>query len=218
MQLTSLLVGLLLAAVVALSPSGVAQANVIGIERYMGHANLAYSGDFTIRGERGTIHGSLQRAADRQRTDFSLNGVALSLLADLATGQGTLWSPVYRAYATTPLDRPGVRDWVPQLQYHSQVAIVAVEGEAGLEQVNGVTARRHSLAGVSPEGAAYAGQLWTTEAGVIVRLTVRLSTQAEPILYNLTNLQMGEPPEAAFAVPGGLQMRPWSDVVVLLGG
>lgn len=216
MRLLSLLVGCLLVA--ALLPLGAARANVIGIERYMGHAQLAYSGDFTLQGDRGTIRGTVQRGPDRQRTDFSLNGVALSALADFASGEGTLWSTVYGAFATTPLERPGVRDWVPQLQHHSQVAIVAVEGEAGLEQVNGVTARRHSLAGISPEGTGYSGQLWVTETGVIVRLTVRLAGQPQPIVYQLENLHMGLPPDSAFVVPSGLQQRPWSDVVALLGG
>lgn len=209
------LLGLLLG---ALLPAAPGKANVIGIEHYMGRPDLAYSGDLSIQGQAGTIRGQVYRAPDRQRTDVTVNGVPLTALADLSTGEGTLWSPVYRAYATTPLTAPGVQDWVPQLQHHTQVQIVPAAADSGLEAINGVMAKRHSLSGVSPAGTPYQGQLWTSPEGAIVRIVVRIGTQSAPVVYNLTNLKIEPQKPSLFAVPAGLQRRPWSDAVALIGG
>lgn len=200
-----------------LAPATGAQANVIGIEHYMGHADLAYRGDLSIQGEAGTVRGQVYRAPDRQRTDVTVNGLSLSTLTDLSSGEGTLWSLTYRAYATTPLTAPGVRDWVPQLQQHSQVQIVPAGGDGGLQEINGVMAQRHSLSGISPEGTAYQGQLWTSPEGVIVRVVVRIGEQAAPLVYNLTNLKLEAQRPSLFAMPGGLQRRSWSQAMGLLG-
>jgi hypothetical protein len=211
-------IGVAAAAVLSISVGSVpSRANVIGIESYMGHADLAYSGDLQIQGKTGTIQGKVYRAPGLQRTDFSVSGVSFGSLVDLAKGLGVLWSSAYRSYATTPLDQYGVRDWVPQLQNHSQVSIVPSTGEGTLHEVNGVMTQRYELAGVSPEGTPYTGQLWATAEGVIVRLVARIATVDGPITYNLTNLRLGAQAPSLFAVPAGSQQRSGVEAAGLLG-
>jgi len=209
--------GLAVASLLGLGAVATAQANVIGIESYMGHGDLAYSGDLQIQGRSGTIQGKVYRAPGLQRTDFSVNGIPFGALLDLASGQGVLWSSAYRSYATTALDQYGVRDWVPQLQNHSQVSIVPATGEEAQQDVNGVMTQRYELSGVSPEGTPYTGQFWATAEGVVVRLVARVATVDGPITYNLTNLRMGPQTPSLFAVPAGYQQRSWVEAAGLLG-
>lgn len=194
---------------------GPASANVIGIESYMGHPDLAYTGDLTIQGTAGTIQGKVYRAPAQQRTDFSVHGIPFGSVVNLANGQAIIWSSAYQSYATTSLNDVGVRDWVPLLQNHSQVAITA-SGEPA-QEVNGVMATRYDLSGVSPEGTPYTGQIWATDEGVIVRLVARIATVNGPITYNLTNLRVGQQPPTLFTVPEGYMERSWSEAAALLG-
>jgi hypothetical protein len=196
----------------AAAPAG---ANVIGIESFMGHPDLAYTGDIQIQGKAGTVQGKVYRAPGLLRTDFSVNGVPFGSLIDLTRDLAVLWSPTYRAYATTPVTAAGVRDWVPLLENHRQVTIVS-SGEAA-QEVNGVMATRYELSGVSPDGTAYTGQLWAAEEGIIVRLVARIATVDGPITYNLTNLRVGPQSPSLFGVPSGYLKRSWSEAAALLG-
>jgi len=208
-------VGLYLAALLALG--GPAGANVIGIESYMGHGDLAYSGDLQIQGKAGTVKGKVYRAPGLQRTDFSVSGIPFGSLVDLAQDSATLWSSAYRAYATASLDQPGLSDWVPVLERHQQVSVSPATGADSRQEVNGVPTERYEIAGVSAEGTPYSGQLWATAEGVVVRLTVRIATVDGPITYNLTNLRLGPQTPSLFAVPAGYQQRSWAEAAALLG-
>lgn len=192
-----------------------ASANVIGIESFMGHPDLAYTGDMQIQGKDGTVQGKVYRAPNLLRTDFSVNGVAFGSLVDLTRDLAVLWSPAYQAYATTPVTEVGVRDWVPLLENHSQVTILS-SGEP-VQEVNGVKALRYELSGVSPEGTPYTGQLWATEEGIVVRLVARIATVDGPITYNLTNLRVGPQSPSLFGVPSGYQKYSWNEAAALLG-
>jgi len=194
-----------------------ARANVIGIEAYMGHADLAYTGDLQVQGKAGTVQGKVYRAPGLQRTDFSVNGIPFGSLVDLTRDLAVLWSSAYRAYATAPLDQPGLRDWVPMLDRHSQVALTPATGEGAEQEVNGVMTQRYELIGVSPEGTPYSGQLWATAEGVVVRVVARIATVEGPITYNLTNLRMGQQSPSLFGVPAGYQQRSWMEAAGLLG-
>lgn len=205
----------LLAALLLWAGAAPVSANVIGIESFMGHPDLAYTGDMQIQGKDGTVQGKVYRAPSLLRTDFTLNGVPFGSLVDLTRDLAVLWSSTYRAYATTPVTEVGVRDWVPLLENHSQVAIVS-SGESA-QEVNGVMATRYELSGISPDGTAYSGQLWATGEGIIVRLVARIATVDGPITYNLTNLRVGPQSPSFFGVPSGYQKYSWNEAAALLG-
>ena len=194
-----------------------ALANVLGIERYMGFAPIAYSGDITIETARDVITGHIYRGETQQRSEVLVNRTPLVTIADLGTGRGVVQSDVMRVYSDVDLMDYGVRDWVPQLQFHKNVEIVPVGGtEAPLEEVNGETARRYSIKGNSPEGTAYQGELWATEDGIILRLNVQIATQPGPVVYNLTHLQRGAQDASLFKHAVGYAPVPWAQVQAML--
>lgn len=217
-RLSRLAIGLLAAMLLAAgAPSAPVRANVIGIETYMGHPDLAYTGDLQIQGAAGTIQGKVYRTPGLQRIDFSVNGIPFGSLIDLTRDLAVLWSSAYRAYATTALTDAGVRDWVPLLENHSQVVLTPAAGEGAQQEVNGVKTQRYDLSGVSPDGTPYTGQLWATADGVIVRLVARIASVEGPVTYNLTNLRMGLQSPSLFGVPSGYQKYTWSEAAALLG-
>lgn len=192
-------------------------ANVLGIERYLGFRDIAYSGDMvvTLRGE--TFRGKVIRMGAAQRTDMTLRGTALVAIADLPNSHGIVMLTRDTTYAVVDLLNFSVDKWVPQPQNHRNVVLTPVEGEAGRETVNGQIAQRYELSGLFPQGTPYRATFWITDAGVIVRLVAEIDDEPSPITYDLLNLRMAPQDPLLFQVAPTYLKLPWSEVERILG-
>ena len=164
LKLRPWLVATLPALVIIAAP---AEAQLLGLERYLALPKVEYSADMTMTGDSDTVAGRVHRAGQKERRELTVAGDFQIIITRLDRKLVWSLSPDEKLYLEGTLDE--ALDRQPGAEGQPREPQIALTPD-GSETIEGVHATKQSVRGTDVDGSPIEGDVWVSDDGIVLRV------------------------------------------------
>lgn len=163
--------------------------------------SVEYSADTFTQTDTMTLKGKVYHAMGKERQEQTVIGMKQVVI--VRTDKNVVWvlMPERRMYMEHSLQERGAPDRVHgpgEFDYDYKVV--------GEEIVNGIRATKSRMTATSPDGIKFAGFIWVTKDGILVKMDSSSKGNGAPRMHlktELRNLKIGKQESSLFEIPEG---------------
>ena len=177
----------------------------------LGDASVPFRAERTVTVDGRSYSGRVFHMPGHQRHDQDLLGMHEVFLLDTKAAQGIVILPSVRTYLEFPFPPLMAELDSPDL----------TRAPVGEETIAGIRTTKYRIDHHAKDGSRAEGFLWTSRAGVMMKLDVtvtRASGRKIAIAMALSQVELGPVDPALFAIPAGFTLLPADALGPLLGG
>ena len=176
-----------------------AGTSVLAAEK-MQQPKVEYSADTYFETEQASFNGRVYHAlGGKDRQEMNMEGNTQIMIMRMDKQLAWILMPDSKMYMETDL-KTGKKD-------SRDITDCDIDQKStGSDTVNGIKATKSSVSMSCPDGTQYAGDIWTTKDGIMVKMVATGKTKgskAVRIKTELRNLKIGKQSPSLFEVPAG---------------
>jgi outer membrane lipoprotein-sorting protein len=161
---------------------------------------VEYSADTYFETEQMSFNGRVYHAlGGKDRQEMNMEGTSQIMIVRMDKQLAWILMPDSKMYMETDL-KTGKKD-------NREITDCDIDQKlSGPETVNGIKATKSSVSMSCPDGTQYAGDMWTTKDGIMVKMVATGKTKGSKtvrIKTEIRNLKIGKQDPSLFEVPAG---------------
>ncbi len=174
---------------------GLAQAQIMIVEGFFNHPELAYSADISFLDGADSFTGKVYRAPNMERLELNIGNLSITTIARQDHNLAWIMLPTLGIYVTTTLDHPLISELIPLPDNQPLIVL------AGQENVDDVPTTYYKATGLTRVGAPYEAQVWISDDGVAMRVLEYIEGEPTGAKLELSNVQIGLQELSLFEIP-----------------
>ena len=188
-----------------------AQAQIMIVEGFFHHPELAYSADISFLDDADAFTGRVYRAPNMERIELNVGNLLITTIARQDRNLAWIMLPSLGIYVTTTLDHPLISELIPLPDDQPLIVLV------GREDVNNVPTAHYLATGLTRAGTPYEAKVWISDDGVAMRVLEYINGEPTGAKLELSNVQIASQEISLFEVPANYVLGKF-ELSIGLGG